>query len=86
MSVDATMGPGSDSARMDRDTVTSLDLGVRLRAARLKTGLDVAALAARLGVDAREVDTWEEGIAIPPMAALQELADVLGCSYDDLVA
>jgi transcriptional regulator with XRE-family HTH domain len=71
---------------MERDTVTSLDLGERLRAARVKRGLDVAKVAAHLGVEVREVDSWEAGWALPPMVALRELANVLGCSYDDLVA
>ena len=70
---------------MDRDTVTSRDLGVRVREARVRRGLDVATLAARVGVSARDVERWEAGETVPAMMALIQLAEVLGCTFDDLV-
>jgi len=70
---------------MERDTVTAVRLGERIRGVREARGLVVDRVAERLGVQPDELARWEAGQIIPPMVALLELAEVLECTYDDLV-
>ena len=57
----------------------------RLKDLRGKFRLTQAELAERLGVSQQTVARWERGGAEPSLAALRDLATLLGTSVDDLV-
>jgi transcriptional regulator with XRE-family HTH domain len=71
---------------MSRDTLSAGALGVRLRAARIARGLSEAAIATELGVEPKVITLWEAGDAIPPFHLLTTVADLLGCSLEELIA
>ena len=43
-----------------------------------------ASLACRMGVSQQAIAKWETGVALPNAAKLPLLAEVLGCSIDEL--
>lgn len=51
---------------------------------RRRAGYTVAQLAARLNVTKATIYFWEQGRYLPNAGLLPELAEVLGCSIDDL--
>lgn len=51
---------------------------------RRRAGYTVAQLAARLHVTKATIYFWEQGRYLPNAGLLPELAEVLGCSIDDL--
>lgn len=59
-------------------------LGLKSRRARV--GLSMQALGDRLGVTSGAVSAWETGRNIPSADKLPALAEVLGCSMEDLFA
>lgn len=61
-------------------------LVVRLRAARLAAGLTQAALAERVGVSRKTVNTVENGVFVPSTVLALRLARALGCRIEDLFA
>jgi transcriptional regulator with XRE-family HTH domain len=70
---------------IERDTVTAVRLGERIQRMREAGGLGPIRVAESMGIQPDELMRWESGAVIPPMIALLELAQVLGCTYDDLV-
>lgn len=56
-----------------------------LVAARKAARLSQAALAERLGVRKMTVFRWENGQTEPSLAVLRRLAELLGCSTQDLL-
>ncbi len=54
----------------------------KLRVAR---GLTQAQLAERVGTARSTVAKWETGASMPRIAVLCRLAEVLGCSVDELL-
>ena len=55
-----------------------------LKAFRKKAGLTQAGLAEALGVTQACVAMWETGKALPNSDKLPKLAEVLGCTIDEL--
>lgn len=55
-------------------------------AARLKAGLSQAAAADKLGISAASVSQWETGKTLPDSRKLPKIAELYGCSIDDLLA
>jgi len=55
-----------------------------LRELRTARGLSLSALGSELGVTKQAVYKWESGAAWPDAPMLPKLAQVLGCSIDDL--
>ena len=55
-------------------------------AARLKAGLSQAAAADKLGISAASVCQWETGKTLPDSRKLPKIADLYGCSIDELLA
>ena len=51
---------------------------------RRRAGFTVAQLAERLGVTKVTIYCWEHGRYFPNAGLLPELAEILGCSIDDL--
>ena len=59
---------------------------IRLAIKRLKTeqGVSTQQLADKMGVTVQAVGKWERGEGFPRAEQLPKLADLLGCSIDDL--
>ena len=55
-----------------------------LNTMRRRAGLTVAQLAERLSVNRATIYFWEAGRYWPNAALLPELAEILGCTIDDL--
>ena len=55
-----------------------------LKDLRRKKGLTQADLAVKLGVTQSLVAMWERGAVMPSAAKLPEIADMLGCTIDQL--
>lgn len=53
--------------------------------ARKKAGLSQKKLAEALGVTAGAVCQWEKGYAMPRIDKLIKLADLCGCTIDELI-
>jgi transcriptional regulator with XRE-family HTH domain len=61
------------------------EMGDRLRAARLATGLSLRALADRLGVSPSLISQVETGRAKPSVSTLYSIVNALGISLDELL-
>lgn len=55
-----------------------------LKAMRRRAGYTVAQLAERLSVTRATIYFWEQGRYLPNAGLLPELAEILGCTIDDL--
>ena len=53
-------------------------------AARLKAGFSQTEAARRLGIDQSTVSCWETGKKMPRASKLAKLADLYGCTVDEL--
>jgi transcriptional regulator with XRE-family HTH domain len=63
----------------------ALDLGARLRAQRLSTGLSLREMARRLKRSPSAISQFETGKARPSVSTLFEMVDLLGISIDTLL-
>jgi transcriptional regulator with XRE-family HTH domain len=63
----------------------SLDLGARLRAQRLSTGLSLREMARRLNRSPSAISQFETGKARPSVSTLFEMVELLGTSIDTLL-
>lgn len=57
-----------------------------LRTARKRAGLTQAQLAEKLGVHQTNIVAWEHGKWFPRMRRAVELAKLLGCTVDEVIA
>lgn len=57
-----------------------------LRSMRRRAGITAADLAERLSVTRATIYFWEQGRYFPNAGLLPELAEILGCSIDELFA
>lgn len=62
-----------------------LDVGDRIRSARLHANLTQEGLAERLQVERRTIVRWELGITSPPLDRILETARALGISPRELL-
>ena len=53
--------------------------------ARLRAGLSQAVAAGELGISAASVCQWETGKTLPDPRKLTKIADLYGCSIDELL-
>lgn len=58
---------------------------MRIKEARLTAGITQEELAARMRVDRSTVTKWENGQSNPKVPVLLKLADILGCTVDELL-
>lgn len=58
---------------------------VTLKAARVNKELTQEAFAKAVGVGAKTVANWENGVSSPRADKLPEICRVLGCETDDLI-
>lgn len=61
------------------------DLGQTLRAARRSRGLTQGQLAVRLGLTRQAISKWEQGQSQPDLGNLRQLAEMYGCTVDELL-
>lgn len=54
--------------------------------ARTKAGLSQATVAEKLGISAASVCYWETGKTMPDPRKLPAIADLYGCTVDELLA
>ena len=59
---------------------------MKFKTAREKSGMSQQGLAQALGVDQSAVCLWETGKTKPRAKLLPNIAKILGCSIDDLLA
>lgn len=60
-------------------------MGEKLKAARKAAGMSQADLAEKVGCRQKDISRWESGLHEPGALTLKKMAQVLGCSMDDLV-
>lgn len=60
-------------------------LGERIAEKRKAKGLKQEELAEMLGISAQAVSKWENDLSCPDIMALPTLAEILGCSVDELL-
>lgn len=60
-------------------------MGEKLKAARKAAGLSQADLAEKVGCRQKDVSRWESGLHEPGALTLKKMAQILGCSMDELV-
>ena len=60
-------------------------VGSNIRARRLAMGVTQSELIEMMGRDGGQVSTWETGKFLPGAYSLCELADVFGCTVDELL-
>ena len=56
-----------------------------IRSQRIKAGMTASAVAEKLGVTRQAVFYWEAGINDPQVGKLVALADLFGCTVDELL-
>ena len=74
-----------DGRAAEMGSQPSLDLGARLRAQRLSTGLSLREMARRLKRSPSAISQFETGKARPSVSTLFEMVDLLGTSIDTLL-
>lgn len=57
---------------------------MKIQTLREKAGLTKTEVAARLGLDLSTVCHWETGVTVPRTDKLPLLADMFGCTIDEL--
>jgi Predicted transcriptional regulators len=57
---------------------------MKIKELRKAANLNQVMLAERMGVTQSTVSSWETGSAMPAASTLPKLADLLGCTIDDL--
>lgn len=60
-------------------------MGEKLKAARLAAGLTQVQFAEAVGCKQKDISRYESGLHEPGALTLKKMAQVLGCSMDDLV-
>lgn len=55
-----------------------------IKTMREKTGFSQEVVAARLNIDRSTVAKWETGVSAPRAELLPKLANLFGCSIDEL--
>ena len=60
-------------------------MGEKLKTARQRAGMTQAQLAEAIGCKQKDVSRWEAGQIEPGVLTVKKMAQVLGCSMDDLV-
>jgi len=63
----------------------TLQVGKRIREARIKRNLTQTAVADAMGVSFQAVSNWERGNSMPDIAKIPELCELLNVTFDELV-
>lgn len=57
----------------------------QIRIYRVKHKMTQNELAKRIGSYAGTVSRWETGVTVPPVGMLSKMADLFGCTIEDLI-
>ncbi len=68
-----------------KSTIDCVKTGENLKKLFFKCGLSVDKVASLLGVTKTAVYNWVSGNKMPSIDHLVELADLLGCSVDEMI-
>lgn len=80
------LGPGRRGRPLGPIPFTARgQVGAAIRRARLAAGLEVATVAAAVGVAPGTWYKWEAGQRFPPLSRLSTINDALGCKLADLI-
>ena len=63
----------------------TMQVGRRIRQARIEKNMTQMALADAMGVSYQAVSNWERGNAMPDISKLPELCELLGITFETLV-
>lgn len=63
----------------------TMQVAKKIKELRIKKNMTQMNLADAIGVSFQAVSNWERGNAMPDISKLGELADIFGCSIDDLL-
>ena len=58
---------------------------MNLKKFRMSNNLTQKGLAEKLKVERTTVTMWENGYSMPNIQTLKKIAEILGCSVDDLI-
>lgn len=61
------------------------EVKLRVRELREQLGITQEELARRLGVEPPAVSKWDRNLAYPRMDKLVAMADIFGCTVDDII-
>ncbi len=67
-------------------TISSREVGARMRRAREERGLSAADLAGKIGVAEDQLRAWESGQGVAPYETLQAIAAALATNADSFVS
>jgi transcriptional regulator with XRE-family HTH domain len=67
-------------------TISSREVGARMRRVREKRGLSAAEVAKKIGVTEAQLDAWEVGQGVAPFETIRALATALGTTPDAFVS
>lgn len=62
-----------------------MNVGERIKAARLAANLTQVQLAEKMGCSQQEVQRWEKGKVSPNVKTLHRIADAIGCDVGKLL-
>lgn len=82
-------GPRGYSGGMrddDLTTISSREVGARMRRFREERGLSPAELAEKVGVTADQIRDWESGQGVAPYETIKAIAAALGTTSDAFVS
>lgn len=58
---------------------------ISLKAARVNANLKQKEAAVKLGVSNKTLGNWENGISFPDATKIDEICNLYGASYDDII-
>lgn len=66
-------------------TISSREVGARMRRLREERGLDLVEMARRIGVTEEQLRAWEGGQGVAPYGTMLAVAEALGTTTDAFV-
>jgi len=66
-------------------TISSREVGARMRKIREERGMELAEMARRIGVGEDQLRAWEGGQGVAPYGTMLAVAEVLGTSPEAFV-
>lgn len=66
-------------------TISSKEVGARMRRIREERGIGPGDMARRIGVSEDQLHAWEGGQGVAPYGTMLKIAEVLGTSLDAFV-
>lgn len=67
-------------------TISSKEVGAKIRKLREERGLTSADLAARVGASEAQIQAWEGGVGVPPYETMKAIAAALATTSDAFFA